>query len=197
MVKKVAHAHDATVNDVLVSAMAGGLRDLLLGRGERVDGVVLRTIVPVSLHRRSPRAEGNSDGAMFVSLPVGESDPVRRLRLVVTETRERKGHEHPGGGVMLRSGFVQRRFTRHMATQRWVNLYVANLPGPTTRLCLAGTPLLEVFPVVPLTGNITLGVGALSYAGQFNITVVADPESCPDAEVFADGIRDALHSTGS
>ena len=59
-------------------------------------------------------------------------------------------------------------------------------------LYLAGAPLLEVFPLVPILGNVTLGVGALSYAGQFNITAVADREACPDVAVFADGARASL-----
>jgi diacylglycerol O-acyltransferase len=60
------------------------------------------------------------------------------------------------------------------------------------RLYFAGAPLLEVFPVVPLIGNVSLGVGALSYAAQFNITTVADRELCPDLEVFVEGMRNSL-----
>jgi hypothetical protein len=81
-----------------------------------------------------------------------------------------------------------------MARQRWANVYIANVPGPPTPLYLAGSPLREVFPIVPLTGNVALGVGALSYAGQFNVTVVADGDACPDIEVLAAGVRDALHT---
>ena len=81
-----------------------------------------------------------------------------------------------------------------MARQRWASTYVANVPGPQMPLYLAGAKLLEMFPIVPLIGNITLGVGALSYAGQFNITAVADRDACPDVEVFAVAVRDALRS---
>jgi hypothetical protein len=59
-------------------------------------------------------------------------------------------------------------------------------------LYLAGAPLLEVFPVVPILGNVSLGIGALSYAGQFNITVVADRDGCPDAGIFVAGIQASL-----
>jgi diacylglycerol O-acyltransferase len=90
-VKHVAHAHHATVNDVLAAAAAGGLRTLLASRGERVDRLVLRAFVPVSLHREQPGpARGNLDGAMIVPLPVGEADPVHRLGLVAVETAQRK-----------------------------------------------------------------------------------------------------------
>jgi hypothetical protein len=68
------------------------------------------------------------------------------------------------------------------------------VPGPPLPLYFANTPVLEVFPLVPLTGNLPLGVGALSYAGQFNITAVADRDACPDVDIFARGARDTLQS---
>ena len=73
-----------------------------------------------------------------------------------------------------------------------MNVYIANVPGPPVPLYLAGAPLAEAFPVVPIMGNLPLGIGALSYAGQFNITVVADRDSCPDSEVFTAGLRACL-----
>jgi hypothetical protein len=79
-----------------------------------------------------------------------------------------------------------------MPRQRFMNAYVANVPGPPNPLYFAGASLLEIFPIVPITANISIGVGALSYAGQFNITVVADRELCPDLEVFAAGLHRSL-----
>jgi diacylglycerol O-acyltransferase / wax synthase len=195
VVRRVAHMHDATINDVLMAAIAGGFRDLLRSRGERVDGLVLRAYVPVSLHREQPgQAHGNLDGMMVVPLPVGVPDPTERVRLVAAETTTRKKRHRPAGGTLFRNGLVQRAFLRVLARQRWANAYVANVPGPRVPLYLAGAPLLELFPLVPLTGNLTLGVGALSYAGQFNLTAVADRDTCPDVRVFADGVRAALQS---
>jgi diacylglycerol O-acyltransferase / wax synthase len=73
-----------------------------------------------------------------------------------------------------------------------MNVYVANVSGPPVPLFLARAPLLEVFPVVPIMGNLTLGVGALSYAGQFNLTVVADRDACPDVQIFVQATRSSL-----
>jgi hypothetical protein len=73
-----------------------------------------------------------------------------------------------------------------------MNVYIANIPGPPVPLYLAGAPVAEAFPVVPIMGNVPLGIGALSYAGQFNITVVADRDGCPDAEVFTAGLQASL-----
>ena len=193
LVKRIAHAHDAKVNDVLMAVLAGGLRELLLGRGERVDGLVLRAFVPVSLHGEQPgQARGNLDGAMIVPLPVGEPDDVRRLRLIAAETTLRKRKSRPPGGTLFRNVPIQRVALRLAPHQHVMNTYAANVPGPPVRLYFAGAPLLEVFPVVPLLGNVAIGVGALSYAGQFNITAVADRELCPDLEVFAEGMRRSL-----
>lgn len=193
-VKGVAHAHHATVNDVLSAAVAGGLRTLLISRGERVDGLVLRAFVPVSLHREQPgQARGNLDGAMIVPLPIGEPDHVHRLRLIAAETAERKKKSRPPAGTLFRNAVIQRTFLHYYAArQRLMNVYIANVPGPPVPLYLAGAPLAEAFPLVPILGNVPLGIGALSYAGQFNITVVADRDGCPDAEVFTAGLRASL-----
>jgi diacylglycerol O-acyltransferase / wax synthase len=192
-VKGIAHAHHATVNDVLAAAAAGGLRTLLAGRGERVDGLVLRAFVPVSLHREQPGpARGNLDGAMIVPLPIGEADHVHRLQLIAAETAQRKKKNRPAAGTLFRNAVIQRAFLRYADRQRFMNVYIANVPGPPVPLYLAGAPLAEVFPVVPIMGNVPLGIGALSYAGQFNITVVADRDGCPDAEVFTTALRASL-----
>ena len=85
--KRVAHARGATVNDVLLTAVAAGYADLFSRRGERTDGVILRAFVPVSLHQEQPgAARGNVDAGMLVPLPIGERDDVRRLELIAAET---------------------------------------------------------------------------------------------------------------
>lgn len=68
------------------------------------------------------------------------------------------------------------------------------MPGPEIPLYLSGARLLEVFPLLPLIGRVSLGVGAMSYAGQFNVTAVADRDGYPDIDVFAAGVRDELHA---
>jgi hypothetical protein len=84
--------------------------------------------------------------------------------------------------------------TRSLARQRWANVYIANIFGPRIPLYLAGARITEIFPVVPLIGNLTLAVAAFSYAEQLNITVVADANACPDVAIFAQGLRDSLQA---
>jgi diacylglycerol O-acyltransferase / wax synthase len=194
LAKDIAHAHGAKVNDVVLAAIAAGLRDLLLGRGEHVEDLVLRAMVPVSLHAEQPgHASGNQDGWMVVPLPIGEPGHARRLHLITAETAERKTKARPQviSGI-FRFTLAQRALCRHLPRQRYMNISVSNVPGPPFPLYLAGAPLLEVYPVVPITGNMTLGIGVLSYAGQLNLTAVADRDGCPDVEVFAEGTRRAL-----
>ena len=193
LIKEIAHAHRATINDVLLTAVAGGYRALLQSRRERVNGLVLRAFVPVSLHQEQPgQARGNVDAGMVVPLPIGEADEVRRLERIAADSTERKKKSRPPAGSIFRSVVLQRAFLRLMPRQRFMNAYVANVPGPPVPLYFAGALLRELFPLVPITANISIGVGALSYAGQFNVTVVADRELCPDLEVFVDGVRRSL-----
>jgi WS/DGAT/MGAT family acyltransferase len=192
--KQVAHAHDAKVNDVVLAAVAGGLRELLASRGVEVEELVQRAMVTISLHEEQPwEAQGNKPGWMMVPLPLGEPDPVRRLELIAAETAARKHDARPkAGSGIFRFVAGQRLWYRLFPRQRSVNLVVTNAPGPPVPLYLLGGRLLEVFPMMPTMGNLTLVVGALSYEEQLNITAVADPEGCPDVEVFARGARTAL-----
>ena len=122
--KQIAHAHQAKVNDVVLAAVAGGLRQLLAGRGEDVDRLVLRVMVPISLHHEQPgQARGNQDAMMLVPLRLGESNPVRRLERIAAETADRKRQARPP----VTSGLfglvaVQRASYRFQAHQWFVNL---------------------------------------------------------------------------
>src|SRR4029453_6572931 len=97
-----------------------------------------------------------------------------------------------GGQRHLRFIAFQRAWYRQFPRQRSVNLVVSNAPGPPVPLYLAGARLLELFPMMPTMGNLTLVVAVVSYAGQLNLTAVADRDGCPDVEVFAQGVRATL-----
>lgn len=193
LIKQIAHTHHAKVNDVVLAAVAGGLRELLANRGENVQ-LMQRAMVTITHHDEEPRQTlGNKPSWMMVPLPLGEVDPVRRLEFVAAETSAGKNKARPevGSGI-FRFIAGQRVWYRQFPRQRSVNLVVSNVPGPPVPLYLAGARLLEMFAMMPPMGNLTLVVAALSYAGQLNITAVGDREGCPDIEVFADGMRRAL-----
>jgi diacylglycerol O-acyltransferase / wax synthase len=191
--RSIAHAHEAKINDVLLAATAGGVRRLLLCRKEAVEDLAVPIYVPVSLRlaRGGAQEGGNLISQMVVPLPVGEPDPVRRLRQIHTASAARKAlHRAPLGGV-FRNKLVAGVMLKLVARQR-VNIVSADLPGPPVPLYFAGAQVLEVFPLVNLIGTVSLGVAALSYAGTFNIMVVADADAYPDLDVFAAGVRDEL-----
>jgi diacylglycerol O-acyltransferase / wax synthase len=192
LVRRAAHQHNATVNDVLLTITAGGLRDLLRSRGELGEDAVLRVYVPVTLrHGSQNHAQGNLIAQMVVPLPIGVADPGRRLRQIAAETATRKARNRPSLGTVFRSRIVSGALLKLM-NRNPVNVTTADVPGPQQPLYLAGARVLEMFPVLPLIANVSLGVGALSYAGQFNIMVITDRDAYPDLGVFAAGAQDDL-----
>jgi diacylglycerol O-acyltransferase / wax synthase len=198
-VKAVAHGRGATVNDLLLAAVTGGLRTMLLGRGTPVEGLALYASVPVGLRAGADTAAlGNQVGLMVVPLPVGEPDPAQRLQLITRATTERKrwperlASLRPVGSLTILR--VLNRYSRH---QRIVDLFVTNVPGPQHSLYVLGARLVEAFPVVQVAGNVPLSVAVLSYAGQLNIGIQSDPDSLPDLGLFTDGLRQSLEELGA
>ncbi|HWD42512.1 MAG TPA: wax ester/triacylglycerol synthase family O-acyltransferase [Actinomycetota bacterium] len=195
-VKEVAHAHQATVNDVLLAVTAGGLRALLRSRGEPVEDTTVRVYVPVSLRARARGPQqGNRIAQMAVPLALGVPDPGRRLRQIAAETARRKARARAPLGTLFGGRIIRRLLLKAVVRQR-VNVTTASVPGPEAPLYLAGARLLEVYPVLPLIANEPLGVGGLSYAGTFAIGVVADRDACPDLDVFTAAMRDDLRALG-
>ena len=76
--------------------------------------------------------------------------------------------------------------------QRPVSLFVTNMPGPTTPTRLAAARLLKAYPAAPYAGNVTLGVGVLSYAGDLSLGLTADAEAWRDLPLFVDAVREVF-----
>ena len=195
----------ATVNDVVLGAVATGLRELFLERGETIAADrTVTVLVPVSVRDATESmALGNRVGGLLASLPVGIGDPGARLRsIAATTSRLKASGEATAADELLRAlDLVPPQITRPLARsidrQPLVNMVVTNIPGPSFPLYALGGRLLEAFPVVPLGANMTLEVAVLSYDGALNLCVTADRRSCPDARVFAAGIEHgfaALHA---
>jgi diacylglycerol O-acyltransferase / wax synthase len=195
-VKTVAHAHGATVNDALLALTAGGLRAVLRRRGEPVEGTTVRAYVPVSLRPRAGGPQqGNLIAQMAVPLAMREADAGEELRRIAAETATRKARARTSLGTLIR-GRLARRLTLIAVMRQRVNVTTASIPGPAVPLYLTGARVLEVFPVLPLIANEPLGVGALSYAGAFNIGIAADQDAYPDLDVFVAGAREELDTLG-
>jgi hypothetical protein len=130
---------------------------------------------------RRDNARGNMIGQLVVPLPIG----------IAAETAKRKATRAADLGILLSSRLVRRALLLFLARHP-VSVTTDDIPGPTQPLHLAGARVLEVFPLLPLVARVPLGVGAISYAGQFAIAAVADRDSVPDLETFARGAREEL-----
>ena len=188
-----------TLNDIVLAAVAGGLRYLMQARGDGAPETALNVLVPVSLRTGDEHLLlGNRVGAMIVPLPTQEPDPVRRLRAVCAATSERKARHQADAVAALMSGAEHLpeplvgavgRLVHH---QPFVNVVVTNVPGPPCPLFLLGARLLDSLPIVPLGGNLDVSVGVLSYDGQLTLGLLADAATCPDVAVLAEGIDKAF-----
>jgi diacylglycerol O-acyltransferase / wax synthase len=189
-VRSAGHRHSGTVNDVLLAAIAAGARSLLAARGELRPGLALKASVAVSLRRAggSSARPGNQVGVMVVPLPVTEPNAGRLLAQIAraTAVRKRQPAYQPDSRVL------QRWMVRMMRGQRLVNLLVSDLPGPAQPLSMAGSPVEAIFQIGVVQGNVTISVGAISYAGQLNIDIVADRQAVPDLPLFAAAMSEAL-----
>lgn len=195
LARQVAHQHGARVNDVLLAVTAAGLRGLFLSRREPVDDLVLPVYVPVTLREPQSRehARGNLIGQMVVPLPLDVSAPGRMLEQIAAASARQKASSHANLGAILKTRLARRALLAFLERHP-VSVTTADVPGPMEPVYFAAARVLDVFPVLPLIASVTLGVGALSYAGQFNITVVADRDAVPDLDVFTTAARAGLQA---
>jgi WS/DGAT/MGAT family acyltransferase len=199
-VKEVRAAFGGTVNDVVLACIAGGFREMLLTRGEPLDGGV-RTMVPVSVRSAGERGVYNNRvSAVFAQLPVELEDPVARLRAVTAQMDKLKQSNEAVAGEVLTSlaGFApplllalaERLATR--VPQRNINTVTTNVPGPQHPLYVGGKRMLEAFPYVPLGGHVRVGVAIFSYDGGLTFGVTGDFDCAPDVDVLCCGIESGM-----
>jgi len=199
-VKTVRGALGGTVNDVVLTIIAGGFRELLLGRGESVERAV-RTLVPVSVRTRGERGTYNNKvSAMYADLPVGVGDPLARLEAVRAQMADLKDSKQAVAGEVLTSlsGFappVLLALGTRLASrlpQRSLHTVTTNVPGPQEPLYAAGREMVECYPYVPLVGSVRIGVAIFSYHGNLTFGVTGDFDTAPDIDVLCRGIEAGL-----
>ena len=203
-IKRIKNALGGTVNDVVLAAVSGGLRRLLKARGEKVDDLVLRAMVPVSVRAEADRgALGNRVASMWAPLPVYEPDPRRRLEKITETMGDLKQSGQAVGAQVLASlgeyapPTIVAQAARLVARQRAFNLVVTNVPGPQIPLYTLGREMKEVYPVLPLADNTTLGVALLSYNGTIGFGLLGDYDTAPDLAVLAEGIEKSIAELSS
>jgi WS/DGAT/MGAT family acyltransferase len=200
-VKKVRRTLGGTVNDVVLAAISGGFRALLLARGEQPEPHMVRSLVPVSV--RAPGEEDiyeNRVSALLVDLPVHIADPAERLEAVRAEVQALKtAGEAKAGETLLALG----RFTPFPFLSWWIRLafglpqreivtVTTNVPGPRQPLYGLGRKLVEIIPYVPIATTVRTGIAIFTYCGDITFGVTGDFAASPDIDVLAHGIEDGM-----
>ncbi len=206
-VKSIRSAFGGTVNDVVLAAVAGGYRALLIERGDDADHAVVRTLVPVSTRHDEGRGVlDNRVSALLFELPVQLADPIERLETVKTQMSDLKASHMAEAGELMTSvgdmappmmvGTLSRAAIRsmHRFGQQSLNTVTTNVPGPQIPLFCLGHELSEYRPFVPISHGLRVGTAILSYNGTLFFGVTGDYETMPDIEVLANatvsGIND-------
>ncbi len=187
-VKRAGATRGASVNDILVAAVTGGLRSYLHRRGSLVDD--LRVMVPFDLRGAGDPGEvvGNDFGLVLLSLPLGITDAEERLAEVRRRMLRIKHSTEPpvSYGILQAMGHtpvaVERGLIEFFAAK--ASAVVTNVPGPREPLHLDGQRILRVLPLVPQAGHIGTGVSILSYAGEVTIGLNVDARQVPDPDVL-------------
>ena len=208
-IKQIRAAMGGTVNDVVLTAITRGFRDLLLGRGEDVTDRVVRTLVPVSV--RATRSDGaaahdgtfdNKVSAMFAELPVSLADPVEALGVIRQQLGDLKESKQAVAGEALTSlsgfappvllGLGMRLAARVVSRTGNVHTVTTNVPGPQLPLYSCGRLMLKAYPYVPIAAPMRIGVSIFSYNGTVTLGITGDRDVSADIGVLATGITTAI-----
>jgi len=187
-IKTIAKALGASINDVLLSCVAGALGEYLARKGDAIDGVMIRALVPVNLRPLEEAYRlGNQFGLVFLDLPLGIGNPVERLYAVRANMAALKGSFQPviALGLLAAMGAGPKVLQEELlqALARNGTAVMTNVPGPTQPLYFAGAAIERFLFWVPQSGDIGMGVSILSYAGQVQFGLIADRGLCPDPDL--------------
>jgi len=192
-------AFGGTVNDVVLTAITGGFRDLLQGRGElSSEKLVVRSMVPVSVRRENQKGNLNNQvSAVFVDLPVGLADPLDRLASIRGQMDEYKKTMSAvdANSIIAMGDFVAPTLlsmgvrAAMQAGQMWCQAVTTNVPGPRVPLYVLGKRMHSATAYVPIAGGTRCSIGIFSYLNTMTFGINADFDGYPDVDVLSGGIR--------
>jgi len=200
-VKLIEREFGGTVNDVVLAAISGGFRALLLARGEQPGPHMVRSLVPVSL--RAPGEESiheNRVSAVLADLPVHVADPVERLAAVRAGLQALKASREAMVGESLTS---LGRYSLYSLWSWWARLafglpqrqivtVTTNVPGPQQPFYGMGRRLVQIIPCVPIATTVRTGIAIFTYCGTVTFGITGDFTANPDLDVLARGIERGL-----
>lgn len=202
-VKLAGTLRGGTVNDIVLAAVAGGLRDFLLDEGADLETCRPRTMVPVSIRTEDQQGKGaNHVSAVFVDLPVGLDDPSERLADVRAQMDEIKRTKGETAAEVLSevANYVphkvfeagERTIFRVADVARFFNTITTNVPGPQAPLYCMGREMRALYPYIMLMKDLRISTAVFSYNGTIHFGVTGDRASAPDVERICAGIEASL-----
>ncbi|MDI4635129.1 wax ester/triacylglycerol synthase family O-acyltransferase [Pelomonas sp. V22] len=188
-VKAVGKALNASINDVLLSCVAGAIGAYLRDKGDNPDGQEIRAMVPVNLRPMEKAYQlGNRFGLVPLVLPIGIANPVERLYAVRARMQELKGSFQPimAFGLLSVAGLLIKPVQHAMLNifAKKATAVMTNVPGPAEALKFCGSTVERVMFWVPQSGDIGMGVSILTYAGRVQFGLITDSLLCPDPEAI-------------
>ncbi len=193
VVREIKQRHGGTVNDIVLSCVAGAVRAYLASHDRPVKDIDFRTFVPVSTRKKQERGKlGNRVSLLVVPIPVDEGDPLRRLAKVIEATTEVKDSDQIAGAEALEelsdwtATAILTQFSRLAASRRTYNMVVTNVPGPPVPVYLQGARMVESYPLVPLFSNQALGIALFSYDGVLHWGFNSDWDALDDLHDFVE-----------
>lgn len=191
-VKAIGKALNCSVNDVLMSCVAGAIAAYLRGHGDPVEGREIRTMVPVNLRPLEQAHKlGNRFGLAPVVLPIGLDNPIERIYEVRRRMGELKGSMQPllAFGLLAVAGLLIKPAQDAMLSlfSRKTTAVMTNVPGPRDKVRFLGSTVEQNLFWVPQSGTVGLGVSILSYGGGVQFGVISDGTLCPDPQKIIDG----------
>ncbi|MFD9895347.1 wax ester/triacylglycerol synthase family O-acyltransferase [Amycolatopsis sp. NPDC059027] len=205
--RKIRAEHGGTVNDVVLAAITGALREWLLSRGETLNPTdTVRALAPMAVRDAetaeysTPALVGNQVAAYLVDLPVGEPNPVLRLQHIGHAMADHldSGRSVAARGLLKVGGFAPATLHSLGAraagslSGRIFNLMVTNSPGPQMPMYAGEARMVEMFPVMPLMRNQALAIGVSSYHGGVYFGLNGDRKAVSDVELVAGMIEESL-----
>ncbi|WP_067458047.1 bifunctional phosphatase PAP2/O-acyltransferase family protein [Actinomadura macra] len=205
LTRDVARRYGARVTDVVLCAVAGGLYRVVREKpGAPVrHGDACRVAVPLMMRPPGDDGQeppqGNHTTAVMVDLPIGRMAETDRLAAIVKRSRVLRSGTRPLAAwfVMRQAGRLMpaplhARFARAVYSARFLQGIVSSLPGPDRPMRLAGAPLTQVYPVIPLAPGAPLAVGALGVHRELCFGLSVDPGLVADADRLGEAILDVI-----
>jgi WS/DGAT/MGAT family acyltransferase len=195
--KAIGKSLDATVNDVLVAAVAGGLRRYMLEMGDDPSAGDITAMVPVNLRPENDKHQlGNEFALVYLCLPISLADAFDRLMMTKRHMDVLKNSPEPFlvyqilGVVGTLPGDIAKQVTTWFAAK--ASAVLTNVPGPRRQIYFAGKPLKDLMFWVPQSGNIGMGISIISYNGNVLLGLMVDEQLVTNPQRIIDGFEHEL-----